>query len=300
MSVSVDSVATTSSRRRFRLATVLIPMAALTVGAAVAGLASRPSDSSPSVVAGRGTAGDVAQPSPDELASAPPDAEADLVVLVEQHSADDSVDSAWIDEATGGTRFIDQDPNGKVLSERVREISPAEGDNVHVTDYRIAHTDQQYVQADVPSTPAPFSEWGPGAQTRQRVASGELRKDGTEVVDGQELVRLVPTVVPIPCEDFPDGAEKDACFEYENSPHSASGTGVIWADPVTLRPVKELHAGGTPYEVTSYYSYFERDSEGVEAVTASVPESYTRVDQITPDGSVPAPNRAGDLTGGGS
>jgi len=116
---------------------------------------------------------------------------------------------------------------------------------------------------------------------KRRITSGELKADGSEVVGGRRLSRYVPTEQPIRCDAGPDPAKRAAC---EAAPH---GVGVWWVEPGTLRPVKELHAGGTVYEYTRTYAYLPRTRANLANLGTTVPASVTKSD--LPGGMVSEP-----------
>lgn len=213
--------------------------------------------------------------------------QAPALALEELHAADGSVDHTWWDEATGSYHLIDRDIDGRVLYEAAATVTPnADGADTWA-EVQVDHVQRLSTEL-APTALASEPERGPADTLRRRIDTGELRPDGTEVVDGQELLRLVDAThdgEPIGCEDVPAGPERASCFACtEGSPPPGPPVVPFLADPVSLRPLRETHAAGTPAGFTTVYRYFVRDEQSPGVLTLDVPEGFRHVPSIPPRG----------------
>jgi hypothetical protein len=235
----------------------------------------------------------VSVPSPDSFV---PIATADrsaAIAMEERHAADGSVDQMWMDEATGSFHLIDVDVDGRVVYEAASTVRQIGHGSWTSAEVQVDHVQRLYAEVGGALTTEP--ETGPADTLRRRVDSQELRREGSEVVDGHELVRLAPTQEPVSCEDIPPGGERDACVDPgARCPSAPPDADVVWADPVSLRPVREVHGGGTPVGFTVTYRYYTRAGESLRVLALDVPEGYRRVPSVPPKGPLPPVDRSPD------
>ncbi|MGH9229386.1 MAG: hypothetical protein ACRD07_11805 [Acidimicrobiales bacterium] len=181
----------------------------------------------------------------------------DAVVFVEQRNAGGHVDHRWVDEATGRSRDLQLDADGSPVHDSgwldVEETPAGLSFRIRAVDYCFA----EYIETDWTPPARPNNgtpDWH--EDVRDDVDRGVLVPDGTEVVDGRELLRY----------RAPD---------YE---------GVTWADPNTYAPVKVHNYVGSDAEYTQTYQYLPRTPENLALLEPVVPPGFTRVDQLRSDG----------------
>lgn len=160
----------------------------------------------------------------------------------------------WIDETSGSFRTVTRRASGAPAV----ETGPGPGGaSARVVD----HCRRQYADdPDVTSEPI-TGESDPRA-VLDALAAGELAEDGTEVVDGRELVRLVGTTG-------------------ETTGDELAMTREVLVDPATDRPVMEREwAPDAPadggYDET-VYDYLPRSAENLALVVPAIPDGYTQV-----------------------
>jgi hypothetical protein len=174
-----------AARRSLRVGLAGV-MAAAGATLAITAVAQRPD--------GGGTGGDVSvggptgPAAPSDLAtriiSASQEAEATTVVHVIQDNAGSRHGETWYDETTGAYRSVIHDSAG----EPALDTSLA-GD----VQLQVDHCFSEYTDgpAGLPATPGSATRW-----VQNSLENGWLAEDGTEVVDGRELIRLVEREVP--------------------------------------------------------------------------------------------------------
>src|SRR5262249_14654961 len=147
-----------------------------------------------------------------------------VIALTEVHAADGGVDRTWVDEADGATRVVRADAAGNVVFESLAKVTTGDPGTHGSEETQVDHAKQQYAVFTVAPmrVPAPPAA-DPAAELRRRLDSGELRQDGTEAVDGRELVRIVPAETAVPCDRLPTAPERGSCAASEASPQSSSG-----------------------------------------------------------------------------
>lgn len=161
----------------------------------------------------------------------------------------------WIDETTGAFRTVTRAESGAPMV----ETGPGPGG----TSARLVdHCRRQY--ADDPAVMSdPIAGESDPRTVLDALAAGELAEDGTEVVGGRELIRLVGTTG-------------------ETTDDEYAMTREVLVDPSTHRPVMERAwapdgPGDRGYHETTY-EYLPRSSDALGQVTAQIPDGYTRLD----------------------
>lgn len=154
------------------------------------------------------------------------------------------------------------------------------------------------------------------------LAEGTLIEDGTEVVGGRELIRLVQTLGSITPEDRPGGWDEEAQTETPESVDDSETTVTVmpseeaedaqsaedareaaavdsgdpdeilmiyFVDPETYRPVMHVGYPGTQpdYSDATYvmtYEYLPRTAESMANLVAPIPDGFQQVPQLHSDG----------------
>ena len=197
-------------------------------------------------------------------------------MVKEQDHVDGVVSRAWLDEATGRRSSLRIDAAGDPEYETAMSLPVTAADgSVSATVFSIDHRQREVVESTSPFFPEELEQgFGEDDALRQQVAAGALREDGTEIVDGRELVRLVPVEV----------AAGDPA-ETGRPPAMDRGTNVHWVEPDTYRPIKRLWYGGTANEATETYTYLPRTPQNLALLEPDIPADYQGVDGHTAPGS---------------
>jgi hypothetical protein len=294
----------------------------LTVGAAalaaaaalVVAVAVRTSDgggAGPDVAADDRGDGGIEVPPTSELVplviAATDEAAATSVVHVVQHNDTYGDDEGWTDESTGAGRSLMYGEDGEPLF----DSSGSGGDTLTVD-----HCFAEYAEgaAAFPPRAGSATQW-----VQNYIAEGLLVEDGTEVVDGRELIRLRQVPYSELGDDAPaarrlrerqqaaadalseaqqadpppsgdelalleaEAALADAVAEVLDAPAPAgeSEPAVTLVDPDTYRPVRVVDPG---LGYTQDYEYLPRTPENLALLDAQVPTGFTRVTQLRGDG----------------
>jgi hypothetical protein len=119
--------------------------------------------------------------------------------------------------------------------------------------------DETYMDKEEPFLYTSFR----GLELQDRIATGELVADGTEVIDGQELIRLR------------DAAAADL-------PPDFAAEQFVYVDPDTYLPVELRSDMGSPDENIITYEYLPRTAANLELLVSPVPAGYTEVTKLDP------------------
>jgi hypothetical protein len=163
---------------------------------------------------------------------------------------------SWYDDATTGSRTRHLTEQGALVRENGLGEVPAPNDPTRVERY-VQACDETYMDTEVPYEPSLF----PDMDIQDRIATGHLVVEGTEVVDGRELIRLH--------DDF--AADLDPGFAAEQT---------YYVDPDTYLPVEIRSAMGTPDENVLTVEYLPRTAANLELLIPPVPAGYTEVAQL--------------------
>jgi hypothetical protein len=190
-------------------------------------------------------------------------------VVKEQGHVDGVVATAWLDETTGRRSSLRIDAAGEPEYETAMSLPVTHADgSVTATVFSIDHRRREVVQSTSPVFPEDLEQgFGEDDFLRQQVTAGALRADGTEMVDGRELVRLVPVEVATGSDPAEDG----------RPPAMDRGTNVHWVEPDTYRPIKRLSYGGTANEATETYTYLPRTPQNLALLEPDIPADFRGV-----------------------
>jgi hypothetical protein len=204
----------------------------------------------------------------------------------------------WYDHTTNTFRMRDLDDDGTPVFDRGPAVAPQPGDEAPDMDgfdpndvtsadcepapevgegARMCHgwdapegyptrvertvqaCDETYTEVETPFMPATLGDM----EIRDRIAAGHLVADGTEVIDGRELIRLRDVATA----NLPDD------FAVEQT---------VYVDPDTYLPV-ELHSDvGGPDENILHFDYMPRTEANLALLSPPTPEGYTEVDRLAP------------------
>jgi hypothetical protein len=206
----------------------------------------------------------------ERIMHATDDALADSVVHVESDFTNSSDEAYWFDATSGSFRRLLLDGDGNPSYDNGRPTPPAEdapavaapeGEaDLPAHDERLVnychreYTDTHEGPSDIGDTPADISD---------RLERGDLVQDGTETVDGRELLRLRDVAVA----NLPDD------FAVEQ---------FVLVDPDTYRPVQINADRGGPEELVMTFEYLPRTAENLAQLSPPVPDGFTRVDELRP------------------
>jgi hypothetical protein len=241
---AAGSVAPARSARRPRL---LAAAAVVAVGGAVAGVV---------LVAGRDAPTTITAPAGQSTTTAgvtTTRGERPLgIVLTETRYAGGNIGRSWKDEQTGLWRELAIGPDGNPRSDSGWTTRRQVGDEVVITVRNVDHCFREYQDEELRLPLEAVREAMPenrrvGAIPEAMFDDGELVADGTEVVDGRELLRYL---------------------DDEND-------GVVWLDPETRELVRQRYATRTDDEQTTTYEFLARTPENLAVLAPEVPPGYT-------------------------
>jgi hypothetical protein len=166
------------------------------------------------------------------------------------------VNERWTDEASGATRFVERDGQGDPLFD-VGPLTPPTVESPDHSGQRVVdYCTQQYLEHRDIGGPSIDIDSRGIRQLRDAVAAGRWVEDGTEVVDGQELIRLIRA----------DGE---------------SGAGdVLLVDPETYLPVRMRGTLSLGETFSQTYEYLARTPENLALLRPPVPDGFTKVDPL--------------------
>jgi hypothetical protein len=247
----------------------------------------------------------------ERIAAANADGASEAIVHVTQDNATYGDGEGWKDEATGHFRSLQRYEDGSPSYDTGAATVPREGlQTTRTVDYCF----EQYTEA--PET-LPVGRGSATPWVRSGLEDGTLTVEGTEVVDGRELI-LLREVMPAdrPIETDPDGTPRVEVEEtipattdtvpaeiaemleeeqarVEDAEIAAAADEVqawVLIDPETYRPVirvgdpsgDEFSLDGAGY--TQTYEYLPRTAENLAQLVVPVPEGFARVDDLRGDG----------------
>lgn len=241
--------------------------------------------------------GDGSAPQPAESAAIPADlvakvgaaiAEANSTMIVVQTTTAAAMSyESWADEVSGSLRMVIRNGDTVVSDAHPSQVpTDAPSDHQATVFYYCNNT---YTEIDALIDGQPNGSYTSFVQ--EGLEDGRLVPDGTEVIDGKELIRLVEKgqdqgLVLLPdsdarAEDLPNGFVVDG--PPDDAPLVPTG-GVVWVDPETYRPVK-YHDAMNGMEKS--YEYLERTPENVAQMSPPIPAGFTHVDP--PPGGIGSP-----------
>jgi hypothetical protein len=164
----------------------------------------------------------------------------------------------WTDETSDATRILDRDAHGNPLV----DVGPLTGPTVespsHSGQRTVDYCMQQYVEHRDTGGASTDIEAGGIRQLRDAVAAGELVEDGTEMVDGRELIRVIRP-------DVEAGAD----------------IVIMLVDPDTYLPVRArgtIRHGGTGETFSQSYEFLPRTPENLALINPPIPDGFIQVD----------------------
>jgi hypothetical protein len=179
------------------------------------------------------------------------------------HTVDDFVPASegndretWYDATTGAARTRDVDDQGAVVFDDGPATRPEPGDRTRI-ERRVQACDATYADTAGPALPVDLVEM----HARDDIAAGRLVVDGTEVVDGRELIRLRQP------------ADPEASGSVEQT---------LYVDPDSYLPVELRSDAGGPDENVVRFEYLPRTAANLALLSPPVPEGYAEVAQLTP------------------
>jgi hypothetical protein len=184
----------------------------------------------------------------------------------------------WIDQSTGAERhLLPHGVSGQPL-DRGRSTPPDPDEEPFATP-TIPRRDVNYCRREYADTMAPALTIGSTASAvGSSLSSGWLRLDGTEVVDGRELLRFVEDTEAM-------SADLGAGLGESQETVTMAGSGdVTYVDPETNLPVLIRHGDRS----TTTIEYLPRTPENLALLVPPIPEGFTRVDAPATDDEVAA------------
>jgi hypothetical protein len=154
-------------------------------------------------------------------------------------------DEHWFDETTGMSRLLSYTEHGELAREFT--LAPAQGDRPP-TYTIVDHCSKEYTVEEEPL----FLAGGQNvaAWIIESLRNGSMQVDGTEVVDGRELIRM----------------------------HEVSYKTLL-VDPDTYRPVRAI-GEGIDNNVTTTIDYLPRTPENLALLRTVIPDDFVQVDQL--------------------
>ncbi len=174
------------------------------------------------------------------------------IVMTEHRNAEGLVNRSWIDEDTGLRRELSIDAAGHALWDSgwlsMREV----GDEVVIVTREVDHCFREYQDSELripieTAREALGDSWRVESVPETMFDDGSLVADGTEIVDGRELLRYLDV-------------ENDA---------------TIWLDPETHDFVKRRFSAGSDAEQRETYEYLARTRENLAVLEPEVPPGFT-------------------------
>jgi hypothetical protein len=249
---STAAAGTVAPARAARRPRLLAAAAVVAVGGAAAGMVVLGGRDEPATIAGPG--GQPATPA-EATTTEPTTTETTRplgIVMVEHRNAAGHVLRRWKDERTGLWRELAIGADGNPTSDSGYTSRRQVGDEVVITTRQVDHCTREYQDGELR---LPIETVRAAMPENQRVGDipdtvfddGSLIADGTEVVDGRELLR------------YRDDAND----------------GVVWLDPDTREIVRRRFSAGTDAEQAEVYEYLARTPENLAVLVPEVPPGFT-------------------------
>jgi hypothetical protein len=200
----------------------------------------------------------------------------DAVVVVTSDGA-----TTWRDEATGAWHHV-VDATGQEVVVTVDDGDDEGGGGDGVSDgvTVIDHERREYwtdSAEDLVEAPGPIAD-----RVRERLAADGWVLEGTEVVDGRTVERYVASPLEYRLCGDPGGHTDDGCGPPGVDQEVVQvQRHVVWIDPATGRPVREVEddPGGAGVELETGYEFLPRTPENLALLEAEVPEGYRLVER---------------------
>jgi hypothetical protein len=179
-------------------------------------------------------------------------------------TAPSRVTEFWTDETSDATRILTRNPEGDPLLDTGPLTGPTDESPSHSGQRTVSYCTQKYVEHRDTGGASTDMSFDGIRQLRDDVARGELVEDGTEVVDGRELIRLIRPDV-----------------------EAGEDIATMLVDPDTYLPVRArgtIRHGGLGETFSQTYEFLPRTPENLALVSPPVPEGFTQVDPAGGDG----------------
>jgi hypothetical protein len=168
----------------------------------------------------------------------------------------------WTDETSASTRILSRDAQGDPVLDGGPLTGPTVESPAHSGQRAVDYCSQQYIEHRDTGGASTDIEFDGIRQLRDALAAGRWVEDGTEVVDGRELIRLIRA-------------------------EGESGAGdVMLVDPDSYLPIRlrgTIAHGGFGETFSQTYEYLPRTPENLALLRPPVPDGFTQVDQFTND-----------------
>lgn len=321
----VDDVAGTDHRtarpalRRRARRSLIVGVAAAAVAALVASVAVTTSDGGgdgDDVSAGAEqtttVTGDAAPPvSLDaRIVAATDEALADSVVHTVLDMATGTDSEMWTDEQSGAMRSLSLDEQGAPAFDSgpaappgVDDVGPGmpppgtppfDPSLPQITMRQVDHCFGEYRDFEQAALPGSNE----AARVRDGLADGSMVRDGMQVVDGRELIRVVPVIAPATGAGDAGGAtattdtatpqttpaDPDAPAPGLDGEPTLDTDHVTLVDPETHRPVMLLGYPGSSAEYVMTFEYLPRTPENLALLSPPVPDGFVQTDVVRGDG----------------
>jgi hypothetical protein len=252
-----------------------------------------------------------------EIVTATRQATAESVVHVFQDSTTIPDGEAWTDETSGTRRDLFYDVAGDPAYDSGALTAPAP--DATAPELPDDPTDPSWPLVRSRVVDHCFGEYAEimtGAlhggteaeRVGRRLAEGALVEDGTQVVDGRELIRLIEVPAPIGqgvpqtgevwVEEEQLVVEGDAPEPTTTTTEAPASTEpvrpedideslvehIYLVDPETYRPMMILGYQGTDAEYTMTFEYLPRTPENLELLVTPIPDGFVQVDELRGDG----------------
>jgi hypothetical protein len=214
-----------------------------------------------------------------------------MVVHTLQDNTSYGDDEMWRDETTGGLRMVQHEEDGAPSLDTGPVTAPPAGDGPSsqpIPNRTVDYCFSEYaegVQPPLPIGTGSGTEWVQNALER-----GWWTEDGTQVVDGRELLRFREMLSDVNANPpaGPDGDQETTTTEPQPSVTGAEQEDEVLAialiDPETYRPVMYTGYPGSDAEYAQTYEYLPRTPENLARLVAPVPEGFSLVDELRSDG----------------
>jgi hypothetical protein len=232
----------------------------------------------------------------ERIIAATEDAVTDSVVHTAQDNTSTGINDmeSWTDATSGWSRSLSLHADGTPVTEFGQPRPPDPGDRAPasqgppvpecppspetpegevITCPRPDRDSVDYPTLDARSvdycTETYYESWRPWTRINsdsspraiaERLAAGQLARDGTETVDGRELIRLHDVATA----ELPDDFAIDQFY---------------LVDPETYRPVQAYGDRGGPEEFTLTFEYLPRTPENLALLAVEVPDGFTATDE---------------------
>lgn len=214
-----------------------------------------------------------------------------MVVHTLQDNTSYGDDEMWRDETTGGVRMLQHEEDGAPSLDTGPVTAPSPGDGP--SSQPIPNRTVDYCFSEYAEGVQPSLSIGAGSGTewvQNALEWGWWTEDGTQVVDGRELLRFREMLSDVNANPppGPDGDQETTTTEPQpwdtGTRQDDEVLGIALIDPETYRPVMYTGHPGSEFEYTTTYEYLPRTRENLARLVAPVPEGFSLVSELRSDG----------------